>query len=69
MPPATFSHWFHRIRFTCSVCHPDLFPMKEVAKGITHDAMTEGKFCAACHAGKISWAISLDNCKRCHVPQ
>lgn len=24
MRPAVFSHWFHRVRFRCKVCHADL---------------------------------------------
>lgn len=67
VPPATFPHWFHRIRFRCAACHPGIFQMKAGANPITMDAMREGKFCATCHDGKIAWQVAFDTCVRCHV--
>jgi len=67
VPVSTFSHWAHRMRFTCNVCHPALFPMK--AKGappITMDEIKAGKACGVCHNGKGAWASSIDTCVRCH---
>ncbi|MFQ5853244.1 MAG: c(7)-type cytochrome triheme domain-containing protein, partial [Candidatus Binatia bacterium] len=67
IPPATFPHWFHRIRFRCTACHPAIFAMQRGANPITMDAMKNGKFCATCHNGKIAWEIGFATCTRCHV--
>jgi c(7)-type cytochrome triheme protein len=67
VPIGTFSHWKHRMRFTCNVCHPALFPMKsEEAQPITMDQIKAGKACGVCHNGKGAWASSIDTCVRCH---
>lgn len=66
-PPATFPHWVHRIRYKCYACHPDLFAMKAGANAMSMDAIQEGKFCGACHNGKIAWAVGFDTCNRCHA--
>jgi c(7)-type cytochrome triheme protein len=66
-PPAVFPHWFHRIRFKCYACHPAIFEMKAGATAMTMDEIREGKFCGACHNGKIAWEMSFDTCNRCHV--
>jgi c(7)-type cytochrome triheme protein len=67
--PAVFPHWIHRIRYRCSVCHPALFEMKRGADKITMDAMEKGKFCGACHTGRIAFKIGFETCNRCHLPQ
>ena len=67
-PPAVFSHWFHRIRFRCYVCHPAIFPMKAGGgPAIKMDDIRAGKYCGACHNGKTAWEASFDTCMRCHV--
>jgi c(7)-type cytochrome triheme protein len=66
-PPATFPHWIHRIRYKCYACHPAPFEMKSRANRISMDAIQEGKFCGACHNGRIAWAVGFDTCNRCHV--
>jgi c(7)-type cytochrome triheme protein len=66
-PPAVFPHWFHRIRYKCYACHPAVFEMKAGANAITMDAIREGKFCGACHNGKVAWEAGFDTCNRCHV--
>lgn len=66
-PPALFPHWFHRIRYKCYACHPEVFEMKAGANAITMDAIREGKFCGACHNGKVAWEVGFDTCNRCHV--
>jgi c(7)-type cytochrome triheme protein len=66
-PPAVFPHWFHRIRYKCYACHPQIFQMKAGADAITMDAITQGKFCGTCHNGKIAWGVGFDTCNRCHV--
>ncbi|MFQ5693863.1 MAG: c(7)-type cytochrome triheme domain-containing protein, partial [Nitrospinota bacterium] len=67
IPPATFPHWVHRIRFKCSACHPALFEMKAGANKVSMDAILKGKFCGACHNGKVAWISSFETCTRCHV--
>ena len=63
--PVIFSHWFHRIRFRCVVCHGELdFEMRAGANQVTMDEITDGKFCGACHDGEIAW--SVENCDLCH---
>ena len=65
MSPVIFPHWFHRVRFQCSVCHVDIgFKTKAGASGITMDKISQGQFCGACHNGEIAW--SAENCDFCH---
>jgi len=65
MRPAVFPHWFHRIRFNCSVCHADLgFKFGAGKNEITMAKIIEGEFCGACHNGEIAW--SIENCDVCH---
>jgi c(7)-type cytochrome triheme protein len=64
--PVTFSHWLHRTKFTCRVCHGELdFLMKANATEITERANRGGKFCGACHNGKIAFRHN-GNCEKCH---
>lgn len=66
MRPVVFSHWFHRIRFRCKVCHSELgFEMRAGANRVTMDDITQGKFCGMCHDGNIAW--SAENCDLCHT--
>lgn len=66
--PVIFSHWFHRIRYQCRVCHNELgFEMKAGANDVSMQEITDGKFCGACHDGKIAW--SVENCDLCHSAQ
>ena len=67
IPATVFPHWFHRIRYKCYACHPALFEMKAGANKVSMDALQEGKFCAACHNGKIAWGVTFETCNRCHV--
>lgn len=67
IPPAVFPHWFHRIRFRCSVCHTAIFPMEVTGPEITMEAMREGKFCGACHNSETAWAVTFDRCVWCHT--
>lgn len=74
VPPATFPHWFHRIRFRCSVCHPGITPILKVgANPITMDALRAGRFCGRCHPSNpdpkalVAWTLSFESCGRCHV--
>lgn len=63
--PVIFSHWFHRIRYRCKVCHTELgFKMRAGANDITMAEIIEGKYCGTCHNGQIAW--STVNCVLCH---
>lgn len=63
--PVIYPHWFHRIRFQCSVCHVDLgFKTGSGTTGITMEKLIDGQYCGACHDGNIAW--SIDNCDLCH---
>lgn len=67
MPVSVFAHWFHRIRFKCSACHPGVFKMKAGANKITMTDIMNGKFCGRCHNGKVAWLVGFENCERCHT--
>jgi c(7)-type cytochrome triheme protein len=65
MRPVVFPHWFHRIRFSCKVCHADLgFQFRAGGNDINMVKIIDGQFCGACHNGEIAWAI--ENCNLCH---
>ena len=65
MAPVIYPHWFHRIRFQCSVCHVDLgFRTKAGGNGITMEKISNGEFCGVCHNGEMAW--SVENCDLCH---
>lgn len=68
IPSAVFPHWFHRIRYRCFVCHPDIFPMEQTNEGQNMQEINAGKSCGTCHNGEIAWAPSFETCARCHVP-
>ena len=56
--PVIFPHWFHRIRYTCKVCHADLgIKLKAGGNEINMAKISEGKFCGACHNGQIAWGV------------
>lgn len=63
--PVTFSHWIHRRKHTCRVCHGELeFIMKLGSTEISEAANGAGKFCGACHDGKA--AFGQEQCRKCH---
>ncbi|MDH5571363.1 MAG: hypothetical protein OEY89_06330 [Gammaproteobacteria bacterium] len=65
MKPVVFPHWFHRIRYTCKVCHADLgFELKSGANRIKMIDILEGQFCGNCHNGELAWGS--ENCDLCH---
>lgn len=65
MRPAVFPHWFHRVRFSCKVCHADLgFKFKAGGNEINMVKIIDGQYCGACHNGNIAW--SIENCNLCH---
>jgi c(7)-type cytochrome triheme protein len=65
MRPVIFPHWFHRIRFNCTVCHTELgFRMRVGADDVLMADIINGKFCGACHNNQIAWGP--ENCPLCH---
>lgn len=65
MRPVVFSHWFHRIRFRCKVCHDELgFKMQAGANDVRMADVVNGKFCGLCHNGTIAWGA--ERCDLCH---
>ncbi len=66
LPPAVFPHWLHRMQYKCPACHDDLFKMKAGANAVTMDELQAGKWCGACHNGKIAFISDLNSCLRCH---
>jgi c(7)-type cytochrome triheme protein len=66
MRPVIFSHWFHRIRYRCKVCHGDLgIEFKAGGNQINMLQIIEGEYCGACHNGVIAWGV--ENCDLCHT--
>jgi c(7)-type cytochrome triheme protein len=69
--PVMFSHWVHRVKYTCRVCHYELeFSMKANDTPIECDkGKMNGRYCSVCHDGKVSFGPSDqdgENCDRCH---
>lgn len=73
--PVEFSHWLHRSRFTCRLCHVDIgFAMQVNGTQMREDDNRRGFYCGACHNGKIAFAPLVKkspqeetkNCDRCH---
>lgn len=63
--PVVFPHWFHRLRFTCDVCHNENgFKMRAGSNDVTMAEIVDGKFCGMCHNNVIAW--SPEFCSRCH---
>ena len=66
MRPVVFPHWFHRVRYSCKVCHGDLgIKLKAGGTGITMVKIIDGMYCGACHNGNVAW--SVDQCDLCHT--
>ncbi|MCK9417987.1 MAG: cytochrome c3 family protein [Nitrospirae bacterium] len=66
-----FSHKLHadELGLTCDMCHMKLFDMQALAAqektDFTMNSLYKGKYCGACHDGKIAFA-SNTQCARCH---
>ena len=68
--PVYFSHWRHRVKYTCRVCHWELdFAFKAGATDITEADNRNGLFCGKCHDGKVAFDHSEKNCQRCHTEE
>jgi len=68
MEAVVFPHWKHQKSYQCYTCHPPLFSRAKPAV-FGHDAMAKGKFCGACHDGKVAFLVSDEesDCEVCHV--
>lgn len=68
LPPVSFSHWIHRRKHTCRVCHFELqFNMEANTTEITEAANRAGSFCGACHNGKELFGHERkEDCEKCH---
>ncbi len=66
MGKVTFSGKIHAdAGLKCTDCHPKIFKMKKGADKITMQAIFAGKFCGACHNGKIAFNAKT-SCMKCH---
>jgi len=66
--PVFFSHWSHRVRYTCRVCHFELdFEFEVNGTEITEEDNRNGIFCGTCHNGKEAFAHTPENCDKCHT--
>ena len=64
--PVTFSHWSHRVKYTCRVCHYELeFNMMLNTTMITEEQNKYGRYCGACHNNRIAFGHTKENCKKC----
>lgn len=67
LAPVAFSHWRHRLKYTCRVCHLELeFEMKVNTTDITEEKNRNGQFCGACHNGSTSFGHTDKHCDKCH---
>ncbi len=65
--PVTFSHWLHRRKYTCRVCHFELdFFLKVNTTEITEEGNQAGRFCGSCHDGKELFGHTKQHCDKCH---
>jgi c(7)-type cytochrome triheme protein len=62
-----FTHWTHRMLYTCRVCHFELgFPMGVNEIDITMEKNRNGEFCGFCHDGKEVFGTTEEDCPKCH---
>jgi c(7)-type cytochrome triheme protein len=65
--PVTFSHWSHRLKHTCRVCHFELeMNMVLNTTMISEELNKHGRYCGACHNGKIAFGHTKEHCDKCH---
>jgi len=65
--PVSFSHWSHRVKYTCRVCHFELnFEMAVNTTEITEEDNRNGIYCGACHNDVDAFGHSEKNCGKCH---
>lgn len=65
--PVVFSHWLHRSKYSCRLCHVDIgFAMQANGTGIREEDNRKGLYCGVCHNGKYAFASQPQTCDRCH---
>jgi c(7)-type cytochrome triheme protein len=73
MAAVVFSHWSHRARYTCRVCHEELgFSMRSGDTGISRAQYVAGKYCGACHNGVTAFTVqegTVRHCDKCHIKE
>jgi c(7)-type cytochrome triheme protein len=62
---AVFSHKFHTGLYTCSDCHPSLYPTTRSTVKVSMQEMEKGKSCGSCHEGKTAFSVK-EKCEACH---
>ena len=66
--PVFFSHWRHRIKYSCRVCHFELdFAFANGDTEITEEDNKNGLYCGACHDETIAFGHTKKNCDKCHT--
>ena len=66
--PVFFSHWSHRAKYTCRVCHWELdFSFRTGETEFSEADNVNGLYCGACHDGKLVFGHTKENCQRCHM--
>jgi c(7)-type cytochrome triheme protein len=67
VPSVSFSHWRHRLKYTCRVCHIELgFQMMLNTTEMTEEMNRNGEFCGYCHSGKSTFGHTKRHCSKCH---
>lgn len=66
--PVFFSHWSHRLKYSCRVCHLELdFEFLKNSTEITEQDNLQGRYCGACHDGKeVFGHTKKEDCEKCH---
>jgi c(7)-type cytochrome triheme protein len=65
--PVFFSHWSHRLKYSCRVCHFELdFAFSANRTEITEEDNRNGLYCGACHDDKIAFGYTKKHCDKCH---
>lgn len=65
--PVFFSHWSHRLKYACRVCHLELdFAFSANTTEITEEENRNGLYCGACHNGIVAFGHTKENCNKCH---
>lgn len=63
-----FSHWSHRSRYSCRVCHFELnFELSVGKTEISEEDNRDGDFCGACHDGGQVFGHTEEHCDKCHT--
>lgn len=63
-----FSHWSHRVRYSCRVCHYELnFELSAGQTEISEEENRDGDFCGACHDGTLAFGHTEEHCAKCHT--